>query len=125
MMTNGDGAERRVPLTLIDREAAGTSGREPDQVPEPAESASDDATPDLVRDERALQSVAIQLAAALEHVERALLVSKGTGLTGRVQDAFNAIDQLQREAAREFGRKVGDRMGRESLWRVQKGVDQP
>lgn len=125
MKTSGDGAERRIPLTLIDREAAESSERASAETPERAENAADIPTPDLVRDERALQSVAIQLAAALEHVERALLVSKGTGLTGRVQDAFNAIDQLQREAAREFGRKVGDRMGRESLWRVQKGVDTP
>lgn len=125
MMTSGDGAERRVPLTLIDRQAAGALEEGSGGAPEPGENATEGAEPDLVRDERALQSVAIQLAAALEHLERALLVSKGTGLTGRVQDAFDAIDALQREAAREFGRKVGDRMGRESLWRVQKGVDPP
>lgn len=124
-MTKGDGAERRVPLTLIDRQTGRAPEHESGGAPEPGENATDDSSPDLVRNERALQSVAIQLAAALEHLERALLVSKGTGLTGRARDAFDAIDALQREAAREFGRKVGDRMGRESLWRVQKGVDQP
>lgn len=124
MATSGDNAERRVPLTLIDRRAGEAPNRESSR-DAGGEAATADDPGGLVRDERALQSVAIQLAAALEHLERALLVSKGTGLTGRAQDAFDAIDQLQREAAREFGRKVGDRMGRESLWRVQKGVDAP
>jgi len=125
MKTGGDGAERRVPLTLIDRAAAKPPEDRPNGKDERVPAKEGDPGPDLVREERALQSMAIQLAAALEHLERALLVSKGTGLTGRAQEAFDAIDALQREAAREFGRKVGDRMGRESLWRVQKGVDTP
>ena len=67
--------------------------------------------------------VAEELATALEHMERALLASKGTGFSGRVREAFEETDLLQREASREFGRKVGDRMGRSTLWRVQRGVD--
>ncbi len=114
MTTNGNGAERYVPLTLIDRDVAHTPETRPDGGDDPAE---------LVRDERALQNVAVELAAALEHLERGVIVSRGTGLTGRVREAFEAVDALQREAAREFGRKVGDRMGREKLWRVRKGVD--
>ena len=121
MSKNGSDAGRFLPLTLIDRGAAKTNGTRQHGTG----TRHEETPPDLVRDERALQNVATELAVALEHLERGLLVSKGTGLTGRVQEAFDAVDALQREAAREFGRKVGDRLGRESLWRVQKGVDAP
>ncbi|MDX1396139.1 MAG: hypothetical protein R3195_17290 [Gemmatimonadota bacterium] len=77
----------------------------------------------LRRDEHSLRMLAEELASALEHMERALLASKGTGFSGRVRETFEMADLLQREAAREFGRKVGDRMGRATLWRVQRGVD--
>ena len=78
---------------------------------------------ELRKDEHDLRMLAEELGAALEHLERALLASKGTGFSGRVRETFEATDQLQREAAREFGRKVGDRMGRSTLWRVRRGVE--
>lgn len=107
---NTNGAEKRIPLELLDignGKAAGDGEREPE----------------LRRRERDLKTLATELAQSLEHLERALLASKGAGFSGRVQDLFDETQALQREAAREFGRKVGDRLGRESLWQVQKGVE--
>lgn len=78
---------------------------------------------DLRRAERNLKALAEELADALEHLERALLASRKAGFTGRVQDIVDESQSLQREAARAFGRKVGDRLGRESLWQVKKGVE--
>jgi hypothetical protein len=78
---------------------------------------------DLRRTERNLKALAEELADALEHLERALLASKKAGFTGRVQDIVDNTQSLQREAARAFGRKVGERLGRESLWQVKKGVE--
>lgn len=110
MTTNG--AEQRIPLSLM--EAAIERAHAPDQESKPA---------DLRRSERNLETVANELAAGLEHLERALLLARGTGFSGRVRELFEEIETLQREVAREFGRKVGDRLGRESLWRVRKGVE--
>jgi hypothetical protein len=104
-------------LTLIDPGAGSVPGR----ADRPQENGAEEG--ELRRDERSLQMVAEELATALEHMERALLASKGTGFSGRVREAFEETDLLQREASREFGRKVGDRMGRSTLWRVQRGVD--
>lgn len=106
-----NGAEKRIPLSLLDI----GSGQAPAEAERPE--------PDLRRAERNLKKLASELAMALGHLERALLVSKGAGFSGRVQDLFDETQRLQRETAREFGRKVGDRLGRESLWRVQKGVE--
>lgn len=109
MQTNG--AERRIQLSVMD---TGNGA-----LPAGAEVAEED----LRRTERNLKTLASELASALGHLERALLASKGAGFSGRVQDLFDEVQTLQRETAREFGRKVGDRLGRESLWHVQKGVD--
>ena len=105
--------ERRVPLTLIDPPA-------PKGLEEP--SAADGEAP-LRRTELGLKSLAEELAEAVVHLERASLAAKGTGFTARVRDAFEDVDRLQRSAAEEFGRKVGDRMGREALWRRKQGID--
>lgn len=78
---------------------------------------------DLRRAERNLKALAEELAGALEHLERALLASKTAGFSARVQDVVDDSQALQREAARAFGRKVGERLGRESLWQVKKGVE--
>ncbi|MGH7540842.1 MAG: hypothetical protein ACRELC_07575 [Gemmatimonadota bacterium] len=109
MKTNG--AEKRIPLSLMD------------EAVERARTDHDGDEADLRRSERNLKSVASELAAALQHLERALLVAKGTGFSGRVRELFDEVDTLQREASREFGRKVGDRLGRETQWRVQRGVE--
>lgn len=111
MSTNG--AEHRIPLSLmeaaIERDAAAED--------------RDRAPADLRRSERNLETVADELAAGLQHLERALLVARGTGFSGRVRELFEEVETLQREVAREFGRKVGDRLGRQTLWRVRKGVE--
>ena len=88
-----------------------------------ASDATERSPEELRKDEHDLRMLAEELGAALEHMERALLASKGTGFSGRVRETFEAADELQREAAREFGRKVGSRMGRSTLWRVRRGVD--
>ncbi len=109
MQTNG--AERRVPLSILDSAGGSAApGAEADEG-------------DLRRTERNLSTLADELASALGHLERALIASKGAGFSGRVQDQFDELQMLQREVAREFGRKVGDRLGRESLWRVRKGIE--
>lgn len=117
MSGNGNriGSERRIPVSLLDVENGSASGSTSAGA-EPSEEG-------LRRRERNLKTLASELARALEHLERALLACKGAGFSGRVQDLFDETQALQREAAREFGRKVGDRLGRESLWRVQKGVE--
>lgn len=115
-ISNGSGtAERKLPLTLVDQEIESAPARE-----ESGEIGV--GRPEFVREERALESVGRELAIALEHLERALHVSRATGFSGRVREVFERTDELQREAAREFGRKVGDRLGREQLWRVRKGI---
>lgn len=106
--------ERLGPLTLLEppeREANADT---------PAASDGDDA---LRRTELGLRTLALELAEALMHLERATLASKGTGFTARVRDAFDEVDRLQRAASEEFGRKVGDRMGRDALWRRRRGID--
>lgn len=109
MKTNG--VEKRIPLSLLE-------STEPS-----APSAGELEDGDLRRRERYLRTMAAELATALEHLERALLASKEAGLSGRLQEVFDETQALQRETAREFGRRVGDRLGRESLWRVKKGVE--
>ncbi len=104
---------RRVPLTLIDPPAS----QRPDET-----SVANGEKP-LRRTELGLKALAEELAEAVVHLERASLAAKGTGFTARVRDAFEEVDQLQRSAAEEFGRKVGDRMGREALWRRKRGID--
>jgi hypothetical protein len=102
--------------------ATGTVGPTSDAVG-PASGEAERMTEGLRKDEHDLRMLAEELGAALEHMERALLAAKGTGFSGRVRETFEAADELQREAAREFGRKVGSRMGRSTLWRVRRGVD--
>lgn len=106
-----NGAERRIPLSILDSASA------------PAVPETELADGDLKRRERNLKTLADELAQGLQHLERALIASKGAGFSGRVQDLFDELQMLQREVAREYGRKVGDRLGRESLWRVRKGID--
>lgn len=110
MKTNG--AEQRIPLSLMEATERAATGQEQDR-----------GFGDLKRSERDLETVADELAAALRHLERGLLVARGTGFSGRVRELFEETETLQREVAREFGRKVGDRMGRQALWRVRKGVE--
>ena len=107
-------AERRVPLTLLDHPAA--------ERPEGTPAAGGEREP-LRRTELGLKSLADELSDALVHMERASLAARGTGFTGRVRDALVEIEELQRAAAEEFGRKVGDRLGREALWRRKRGID--
>ena len=109
MSRNRKGAAQA--LTLID-----------DSQLNPVETEHDEAE-DLKRDEHGLRMLAEELGTALVHLERALLAAKGTGFTGRVRETFETADRLQRDAAQEFGRKVGDRLGRSTLWRVQRGVE--
>lgn len=117
MNGNGNriGSEQRIPLSLLQVENGSGNGSQSTEAGRSEEG--------LRRRERNLKTLADELALALAHLERALLASKGAGFSGRVQDLFDEAQALQREAAREFGRKVGDRFGRESLWRVQKGVE--
>jgi len=113
--------ERRTKLTLLDPPSVETAG------PSPADAATPEseglAKPALRRTELSLESLATELKEALIHVERATLVSKGTGFTGRLREALDELDELQRSASEEFGRKVGHRLGREALWRRHRGVD--
>lgn len=109
MKTNG--VEKRISLSLLESTDA------------PAPSAAELDETDLRRRERYLRTMAEELATALEHLERAVLASKEAGFSARLQDVFDETQALQRETAREFGRRVGDRLGRESLWQVKKGVE--
>lgn len=115
-------AKRRTPLTLMELpeqeagEGSAANGREDARGP------NGDQGP-LRRQELDLKTVAEELSEALMHLERATIASKGTGFTARVRDAFEEVDRLQRSASEEFGRKVGDRMGREALWRQRRGID--
>lgn len=111
MKTNGHGVEQRIPLSILDSVGAPIAPE-----PEPSDE-------DLRIGELNLKRLASELASALGHLERALIASKGAGFSGCVQDLFDETQRLQREVSREFGRKVGDRLGRESQWRVQKGID--
>lgn len=132
MSTHRNGAGQA--LNLIERmreaptagtePAGGVVGQAPGAAgPVSAEAEAERSPEQLRKDEHDLRMLAEELGAALEHMERALLASKGTGFSGRVRETFEAADELQREAAREFGRKVGNRMGRSTLWRVRRGVD--
>mgnify|MGYP001821114025 CR=1 FL=1 len=107
-----DNTERHRPLTLVDPPLEGS-----------ADGATTEDSEALRRTELGLRTMAGELAEALMHLERATLVSKGTGFTARVRDAFEEVDRLQRSASEEFGRKVGDRMGRDALWRRRRGID--
>jgi len=121
-------SERRAPLTLVDPPIR-TTGMEPSATDEPTtdEPTTDEPTTgdpeSLRRPELSLSALARELAEAVVHLERASLAAKGTGFTGRVRDAFDEVDKLQRSASEEFGRKVGDRLGREALWRRRRGVE--
>ena len=106
-------SERLTPLSLVDP-PAGPATSETDRASDPES---------LRRPELSLSALAKELAEAVVHLERASLAAKGTGFTGRVRDAFDEVDKLQRSASEEFGRKVGDRMGREALWRRRRGVE--
>ena len=114
-------SQRRTKLTLLDA---------PDVAPptqpsaEPADPANQNLSlPTLRRTELGLQALATELAEALIHLERAALAANGTGFTGRLREALDELDELQRSASEEFGRKVGDRLGRDTLWRRRRSVD--
>ncbi len=110
---NRNNGERRMPLTLID----------PPTVDPTSETSAAGDLGSLRRPELSLSALANELAEAVVHLERASMAAKGTGFTGRVRDAFDEVDKLQRSASEEFGRKVGDRLGREAQWRRRRGVD--
>lgn len=109
MKTNG--VETRIPLSLLDSsETAAPSAADLDEA-------------SLRRREQYLKTMAEELATALGHLERAVLASREAGYSARIQDVFDETQALQSETAREFGRRVGQRLGRESLWSVKKGVE--
>ncbi|MCG8467506.1 MAG: hypothetical protein MJB57_04760, partial [Gemmatimonadetes bacterium] len=84
-----DNAERRAPLTLV----------EPPDRRAGQESAEAGDLESLRRPELNLRALAEELGEALVHLERASLASKGTGFTGRVRDAVDEVDKIQRAAS--------------------------
>lgn len=96
---------------------------EPSPLPLVVEEAPESGTGNLRAEELRLQFVAAELAAALDRTGRAVEALHSTSLASRARDLFDSLESLQEDAARELGRRVGERIADEHRWSVRAGIE--